>query len=211
MVRTGARTNRLLGLLVQSGFKPVSTKPRAPRSHELRPDLIVDLVDLYHELGGILDNPTLRPGGWDLAFEDGLVVELDEQLHFNRYRASTLSRGWSRQLPMTDDYLSYSSNYEALCLADGRWGKRWTNPSCERLFGAPDPPGVLGSLGSPRWKQRALYDATKDAFALSADLRVARLAIYDEVEGVELGSVLEGQENVDTQALGRLLESRLVA
>lgn len=74
MVRTGARTARLLDLLVQSGLKPVSSKPSAPRLQVLRSELAADLVDLYHELGGLLDNPTFRPGGWDLAFEAARLV-----------------------------------------------------------------------------------------------------------------------------------------
>ena len=36
-------------------------------------------------------SPRFRPGRWDLVFEEDLVVELDEELHFNRYRASTLT------------------------------------------------------------------------------------------------------------------------
>ena len=44
------------------------------------------IKELYRRLGGPLDSPTLRPGGWDLAFSGELVVELDEELHFNQYR-----------------------------------------------------------------------------------------------------------------------------
>jgi hypothetical protein len=43
--------------------------------------------------------PPLRPGAWDLVFADGLVVELDEELHFNRYRAQSLQNEWATDLP----------------------------------------------------------------------------------------------------------------
>ena len=55
-----------------------------------------DLHDLYRTLGGMNPNPSFRPGSWDLAFADGLVVELDEELHFNRYRAHTLQPPWAK-------------------------------------------------------------------------------------------------------------------
>jgi len=51
---------------------------------------------LYQALGGM--EPTLRPGSWDLAArtETGevIVIGLDEELHFNRYRRQTLSAPW---------------------------------------------------------------------------------------------------------------------
>lgn len=147
-----------------------------------------------------------------MAFEHGLVIELDEQLHFNRYRAMSLTVEWARTLPWHDDYLTYCRDREADCLADGRWGQRWTNPSCEKLFGSADPPGTFQGAGAPRWKQRALYDAIRDAVALAGTtVRLARLAIYDKVEGIELGAGLEGYKPVEPAALAAFVDSRLAA
>src|SRR5207247_5846986 len=94
------------------------------------------LLGLYRELGGAESEPTLRPGPWDLVFKGPVVVELDEELHFNRYRGLTLTASWAEQLPWTSTYRAYCEKHEADCLAAGTWGKRWTNPSCERMFGA---------------------------------------------------------------------------
>jgi len=47
------------------------------------------------------DAPTFRPGGWDLPFRGPLLVELDEELHFNCYRATTLEASWEADLPWT--------------------------------------------------------------------------------------------------------------
>jgi hypothetical protein len=55
-----------------------------------------ELHALYRRLGGLLATPTWRPGGWDLVFGGSLVVELDEELHFNRYRALTLNSSWAK-------------------------------------------------------------------------------------------------------------------
>jgi len=164
---------------------------------------------LYRGFGGRVEAPSLRPGKWDLVFDGGFVVELDDELHFNRYRALTLSGDWARRLPWTTDYLKYCADGEERCLADGRWGKRWTNPSCERLFGAADTPGSFDAGGAPRWKQRALYDAIKDAYALAGlGVRLARLSVYDRCDGVELGAILAGHERVDPDALALLAKER---
>lgn len=166
------------------------------------------IVELFRQLGRHDGAARLRPGAWDLAFEDGLLVELDEQLHFNRYRAMTLHADWMRPLPWRDTYLVFCRAREQDCLADGRWGRRWTNSSCERLFGPADPPGTFERGGAPRWKQRALYDALKDMLAVSGSVKLARLAIYDTIEGIELQAALEGRADIDPMALVSFTQSR---
>jgi hypothetical protein len=81
-----------------------------------------------------------------------LVVELDEQLHFDRYRAATLNTSWSEDLPWTDACRAYCPEHEARCLRDGCSQQRWTNASCARYFSG----GLTGDLqaGVPRWKRR---------------------------------------------------------
>lgn len=208
MVKTGSRARILEQLLVPLGYKPAGSRP-GPRAVDLSPERLEDLARLYRALGGTNSSPQLRPGAWDLAFEGGLVVELDEELHFNRYRRATLEPDWTVELPWRRDYLALTVEHEAGCLAAGRWGKRWTNPSCEALFGPADPPGVFVSGGAPRWKQRALYDAMKDAAATDApNLRLARITTLDLVGTVQLGAVLEGRSEIDMDALRHLLEER---
>lgn len=159
MVRTGARALILKGLLASSGLLPAASARPLPRIEAVSAELTAAVMAFYRTLGGRPDVlQRLRPGPWDLAFEDGLVVELDEELHFNRYRKLVLEADWSPTLPWRNDYLTFSSEREAQGLAAGKWGKRWTNASSEAMFGAADPPGILGPNGAPRWKQRALYD-----------------------------------------------------
>ena len=198
------------GLLATIGLRPtVSVRP-APRIEALPSELADAVMAVYKALGGRPDVPLrLRPGAWDLAFEDGLVVELDEELHFNRYRALTLEADWCSTLPWRDDYLTFCRAREPSCLAAGKWGKRWTSPPCEAMFGAADSPGILWPSGAPRWKQRALYDVIKDAFALSGtSVRLVRLATYDYVDGVEVGAALQGHAALDLRALAALMKRR---
>lgn len=210
MVRTGARARALERLLIQAGFRPAEAEPPSARIEALPSETADVVYGLYRELGGQDEAARLRPGKWDLAFDGDLVVEIDEQLHFNRYRALTLAGEWAGCLPWRDDYLDYCRHREADCLADGRWGQRWTNPSCERLFGKAGPPGTLDYGGAPRWKQRALYDAVKDAFAVAGrGVRLVRLAIYDTVSGRALGEILEDASRIDPDALIALVDARV--
>jgi len=52
----------------------------------------------------------------------------------------------------------------------------------------------------------------RDAVALAGTtVRLARLAIYDKVEGIELGAGLEGYKPVEPAALAAFVDSRLAA
>jgi len=122
----------------------------------------------------------------------------------------TLLGNWARPLPWTNEYLHYCGEQEGACLTAGKWGKRRTNPSCEKLFGPPDPPEAFSAGGPHAGKQRALYDATKDAFALArVGVRLARLPVYDRCDGIELGVALGGDRRLNPAALVALVEDRL--
>jgi hypothetical protein len=122
------------------------------------------------------------------------VLELDEELHFNRYRARTLEWSWSRRLPWRDAYLEMCRAHEPECVSAGSWGKRWTNPSCEAMFG---PPGTRRRLAE--FRRRATLeaarplDAVKDAHvAAGTGPRLIRLAVHDELGGTPLDAILHG-------------------
>ena len=211
MVRTGARAEALGSALVAASFSVAAQRPSAPRLDALPADLRAAVVALYRELGGHHEQPVLRPGAWDLALAGGVVVELDEELHFNRYRARTLAEPWAQNLPWRDAYLVMCARHEDDCVRAGSWGRRWTNESCERMFGPAAPTARLDVPGgAPRWKQRALYDAVKDAVAsVSGIPRVVRLAVHDEIGGVSLGALLEGRGRTASSELRELVEQRI--
>jgi hypothetical protein len=209
VVKTGARAASLSTLLTSAGYRLSLVSSSPPRLGELSSGARERVLGLYRSLGGVNATVDLRPGGWDLVLDADLAVELDEELHFNRYRAVTLEPAWAAALPWRDDYLVASAAHEGECLAAGRWGKRWTNPSCEKLFGPGDPPGTFNAHGAPRWKQRALYDAMKDVAALDLPrTRLARISTVDRFAGIELGLALNGRAKVDLDALRDLLERR---
>lgn len=94
-----------------------------------------ELVDLHSALGGMAGYSDFTSGKWDFATADGLLIEFDEQLHFNRYREVTDRLTWSRRIPWSTAYLHYSSAHEDQCLKAGSYGKKWTSPSTEKMFG----------------------------------------------------------------------------
>lgn len=208
MVRTGRRVDALRAIMRHLGHVEALKKPAAPRLEGFSERTTDQVMDLYRELGGVQTAPKLAPGSWDIAYSDGLVVELDEDMHFNRYRHTTLDAPWSLQLPWTKDYRGYCIRGE---VHSGTGGRRWTNPSAEKMFGSADPEGVFDQRGGPRWKQRALYDSIKDAAAAAGYVRLARVSIYDLVDGQPLNEVLYGRGNVAPAAVAELVLRRTVS
>lgn len=205
MVATGARARELLSILTSAGFAPAD-RPAAPRLSTMRPEAVANTMMLYRLLGGRALEPPLAPGSWDLSFSDNLLVELDESFHFNRYRDLTLQSEWADALPWRDAYRDYSQQWERYA---GTGGKRWSNDSAKRMFGGADPDGIFGEFGAPRWKQRALYDAMKDMSAASGDVRLARVSIYDRIDGFALDDILYRKARVPVESVAALVTSRI--
>lgn len=167
------------------------------------------ILDLYRSLGGSAEAfVVFRPGVWDIVLADGVIVELDEEQHFNRYRRATLEPGWTATLPWAADYARYSAEHEAAALKKASRGGYWASASTERMFGPADAPGVFTPSGSPRWKQRALYDAMRDVLAATGEVRLSRVAVWDDVGDTTLARVLDGRAEVDHEALAELVSRR---
>lgn len=84
----GKRADTLGGLLSEA-FSEGTKTPRPSERSIAAADLTGEVKHVYEQLGGVQPAPRLRPGAWDFTF-DGWVLELDEENHFNRYRALTL-------------------------------------------------------------------------------------------------------------------------
>jgi len=177
--------------------KPLATTKDLPEPAR------AEIVDLHRALGGVAGYLDFASGKWDFATADGLFIEFDEQLHFNRYRGTTDRLTWSRGIPWATAYGQYCATHDDQCLKAGSYGGKWTSPSTEKMFGKADPPGVLGKNGSPRWKQRALYDAVKDACAVHRrGISLARVSLHDEIGGLGVHQALKpGGSGLDPVAL----------
>ncbi|HGF4015342.1 TPA: hypothetical protein ACF6X2_003511 [Burkholderia cenocepacia] len=166
---------------------------------------------MYRELGGVLAECPLRVGHWDIEVGD-VAIELDEEQHFNRYRALTLESTCYGEMPAFPlaNYRLYCERYESKCPA---FGKFWSSPSTIDQFGPASRLGDLKAPGAPRWKQRAFYDFLKDLAPEMVGTRVARVSIWDTVTvgsaSVLLGDILDGRFKYDAApAVVALIESR---
>jgi hypothetical protein len=181
---------------------------RFPRAEDVNSTGQADSVrQVYRKLSGVLPCPQLNLRAWDIEF-DGRAVELDEYLHFNRYRALTLEAPIYAKLakfPLTL-YRGFCSTYEGRCLQAGGYGGKWSNRSCEAQFGVSSSPKDLSGNGSSRWKQRAFYDFVKDLSPLVVGVAVARISIWDEVfESGQKRTVAEVLSRPNERTSGRAL------
>lgn len=205
MVKTGKRAAALRGLLEAAGLT-FRARGGLLRITDLGLGARDQVRGVHAMLGGLSNGQALLPGAWDLQTTDGLAIELDEQFHFTRYRAATLRALSLRELPWAPAYERYCAAYED---AAAQGGGRWTSPPSERMFGPSDPVKVFGAFGSARGKQRALYDAMKDTAAATGAVRLARISIYDTVDGVRLDDILYGKRTVMPAAVRQIIEARI--
>jgi len=171
-----------------------------------------EIIDLHRALGGPAGYLDFTSGVWDFATADGLFIEFDEQLHFNRYRGLTLELPWRGRLPWSTAYAHFSIDHEDACLKAGSYSKKWTSTPTKTMLGQADPPGILGAHGSPRWKQRAIYDAVRDAYAVhTPGVALARVSIYDEIGGRGVRRALgKGGSGLDPVALRDFIAARTI-
>lgn len=146
-----------------------------------------EILDVYTQLDGVRENYNFR-GKWDFLYKD-FILELDEEAHFNRYRALTLTSNLYDEISYfpINKYKDFCKKYEDKCLKKG-YGKYWASTSTEKMFGPSDLPKSFVRYGSSRWKQRAFYDYVKDVSYLYTGIPVVRLSIYDQfqINGKEL-------------------------
>jgi len=183
--------------------------------HLIRLGLMNEVERTYRKLGGVLENVPLRFGSWDIVLKD-FIVELDEEQHFNRYRALTLESFVYHEIKGFDvvDYTRYCAHYEPECVKKSTWGKYWTSPSTEKQFGMPGERGKLSRNGSPRWKQRAFYDYLRDVFAMISGIPVIRISVYDKIKiGHQLKSVdiiLSDNNSFDLNEIPKFIERKAI-
>lgn len=164
------------------GSSPGNAAPPRPSEDAIRKlGLFEDVTAVYVALGGVRPQPRIAPGGWDIVLDD-YCIELDEERHFNRYRAATLHSSLYSLTKHFDvaSYVHYCDRYEPQCLQAAGWRRNWASPSSEREFGPSSPPRDLSAPGSARWKQRAFYDFIKD-LAPRLGVRLIRVAVWEVV------------------------------
>ncbi|MGG5905123.1 DUF7255 family protein [Sphingobacterium daejeonense] len=152
---------------------------------------------MYKKLGGIQIDIPFNYRKWDIS-TDSFTIELDEELHFNRYRLSTLNSKIYTQSPLRNildihNYMAHCVNYEGNCLKAGGYSGKWKNDSTEKQFLRSNAFGNLEGNGSSRWKQRAFYDFAKDISSLFINVPFYRISIYENFNGLSIGDILDNE------------------
>ena len=151
-----------------------------------------EVESMYKELGGILGEPPLTFGSWDISTPE-FILELDEENHFNRYRLQTLNSNVYQMINgfHLDEYMRFCTLYESGCRKHGGF---WKNNSSEKLFVKSDDNGCLDGAGSSRWRQRAFYDFLRDVTGLIMEIPVIRLSIYQTFKGRKVYDIIESKD-----------------
>jgi hypothetical protein len=205
--RQAALAQTLAVLRPTGGSAPRHPRPSAKDLQ--RGGVWEEAIDVYRQLGGIRDKPSLRPGAWDVSLA-GLAVELDEEQHFNRYRTVTLGSHIYHRFVGFDGpvYRRYCDVFEADCARRAGYRGYWTSPSSARDFGLSGSPGDLSSEGSSRWKQRAFYDYVKDLAPLCGGPVVVRMSVWDSVtSGDESRTVGEALKRIARDRQSNLVDA----
>ena len=95
-----------------------------------------NIYEIYSVFGGILSEPPTNFGSWDIS-TNNLVIEFDEERHFNGYRLKTLeSSFYSKEAPLfsLSDYKRHCKEKENACLKSARHGGYWKNDSTSANF-----------------------------------------------------------------------------
>ena len=158
--------------------------------------LVNEIQRVYKEVGGVCESfPTNYR--WDIPCKD-FILELDEELHFNRYRLTTLNSSIYKDYHFfsVKNYKDYCRKYEHRCLKVGSWGQKWKSESSDKQFLQSGLKGDLNENGSSRWRQRAFYDYLKDINSLVRNIKVIRISIYDKFHNEALKDILEMQDEI---------------
>ena len=150
---------------------------------------------------------SMSSGDWDMAL-DGVLVELDEEQHFNRYRKRTLDDDWADVLPWARPYSGYCDDYEHACDQASSSPRGRSTQSSQLMFGPAAVRGLDSPEDLPRWKQRAFYDTIRDAYAIATKTPLARWSVHDEIEGHSLNQVLQGEATYSHAGLRALVQER---
>ncbi len=183
---------------------PVGSHNKPDKAMFLQSEFYEEIYRVYKSLGGLLDEPPFNVGDWDINLEK-VIIECDEENHFNRYRLKTLeSPIYNSDINFNiQKYKKYCKGYEKKCRTDGQYG---SSPSSQKQFGECELDKDMTASDYSRWKQRAFYDYLRDVYSKITGIPVIRISIYDDFK---YNAVRQLLDEANTAKIRDLVRSRV--
>lgn len=208
------KLNHALKLLTTNGYKVDTILKRIEPGDIKKAGKEKFAKEVYQELGGIQENFPAQDK-IRTFIEPNIMLLIDEDLHFNRYRSLTLKSEIYRSLPdfPLENYRRYCRSYEKECIKAGLKAGTWSNKESDYYFGPSSSPGDFFRNGSGGWKLNAFKDYLEDLYWPSAGYKLLRFAVYDHIMAdgklVRIDSILERPAHPLQQHLLKFLERRI--
>ena len=153
---------------------------------EINPDFLDEkgkkwLEEVFSELGGNGKLVLLEKLKFDLKIYRTLFL-YDDELHFNRYRLSTLKSDLYHDLnfPFAEAYKRMCRRFEKECLKVGYQERVWNgSPIAKHCFGKASEQGDFSGNGATGWKLLAYNDIQFDLQTRIHGYKLIRLTPYE--------------------------------
>jgi len=186
-----------LQAIIETEYNVIREKPKKDL---YRDSLNYDEYErIYRSLGGTLDVIPCGMREYDIS-TPYFNLELDEEQHYNRFRALTLTSStvYDRigNFPMLQ-YKALCREFEGTCRTDGKYGRSNSSNKQFQRDSLCEP----GREEMTRWKQRAFYDFLKDSLSLITRKPLIRISIYEEIlyntQSITIGAILDRDNYMD--------------
>ncbi len=146
---------------------------------------IDEIKKVYKDLTGTLTKIPLRISNFSIKIDSKTFIELDDQLHFNRYRLQTLKSEIYQNCKLfnVEEHKRLCEEHEPTCLRIAGDTDRWKTNNSEKAFLKSGPEKKLEGNGSSRWKQKAFFDFIKDVYAIENEINLKRVSVWETVKG----------------------------
>jgi len=207
--------HRNLNLLLKELLQSAEQQATYPFYKDIKTaGYLVEVERLYKEIGGLGERLPFMNEAPELQYK-GIIIELDDELYFNRYRAIALRSPLYEDMPWFPlaNYKLYCRRYENECIKAGLTTGKWTSASSEIFFGNSSEAGDFFGNGSAEWKLKAFTDFIKDLTPLCFKVKLLRLSIYDELllsgSRVSLGKILLSPKKEHVPGFIKYIERRI--
>lgn len=143
----------------------------------------IEILEAFEMLGG-KGIPKFSFSINEAFYFNGFYLVLDDVSSFNQFRKSTLKLSlYDEKMPFSSkaNYLKYCRVRENECLKSARTKLEWSNAELDAVYGESDLLGQLYDKGASVWKQRAFNDFVLDCFSLFFQIKIVRIAVWDEI------------------------------